>query len=162
MGAPGGPKRPAMGVTVSVITSERDIEHILEYTRRIAVLGAHPDTVKPAHFVPDYLSKNGYTIIPVNPDHPDALLWGRNPLASLADVDDVVEMVLVFRRAEHLPRHAEEILAMDPLPRVVWFQQGIRDDEVAGRLSAEGIDVVQDTCAMVMHKKLDLNDAVSL
>jgi uncharacterized protein len=151
-----------MGVIMSVVTSKRDIEHILEATRRIAVLGAHPDPDKAAHFVPDYLSRNGYTIIPVNPDYPDALLWGRNPLPSLADLDDVVEMVLVFRRPEHLPEHAEEILAMNPTPRVVWFQQGIMHDEVAGRLAAEGIQVVQDRCAMVMHKKLDLNDAVSL
>jgi uncharacterized protein len=147
---------------MSVITGKRDIERILEATRRIAVLGAHPDPGKPAHFVPDYLSKNGYTIIPVNPDYPDALLWGSNPVASLADVDDVVEMVLVFRRPEHLSVHAEEILAMKSVPSVVWFQQGIRHDEIAGRLAAEGIDVVQDMCAMVMHKKLDLNDAVTL
>ena len=147
---------------MSVVTSKRDIEHILEYTRRIAVLGAHPDPEKAAHFVPEYMSRNGDTVIPVNPDYPDALLWGMNPLPSLADLDDVVEMVLVFRSPEHLPGHAEEILAMNPVPRVVWFQQGIRHDEVAGRLAAEGIEVVQDHCVMVMHKKLDLNDAVSL
>jgi uncharacterized protein len=147
---------------VSLITNDSNIERILGATRRIAVLGAHPDEGKPAHFVPDYLSKNGYTIIPVNPDYPDVLLWGRNPLASLADLDEEVEMVLVFRRAAHLPQHADEILAMRPLPPVVWFQQGIRHEAVARRLVDADIDVVQDMCAMVMHKRLDLNDAVSL
>ncbi|CAN5815538.1 CoA-binding protein [soil metagenome] len=147
---------------MSVITNEADLERILGATRTIAVLGAHPAPAKPAHFVPDYLSKNGYTILPVNPDYPDELLWGLNPVATLADVDEAVEMVLVFRRPENLAGHAREILAMDPRPAYVWFQQGIRDDDVAGRLAAEGIDVVQDTCAMVMHKKRGLNDAVSL
>jgi uncharacterized protein len=147
---------------VSVIVDESDIERLLAATRRIAVVGAHPDRHKPAHFVPQYLSEHGYTVIPVNPDYPDELLWGRPPLASLHELDEQVEVVLVFRRREHLSRHADEVLTMSTPPTAVWFQQGIRDDAVADRLSQAGIDVVQDACMMIMHRRLDMDDAVSL
>lgn len=147
---------------MSVIDHESDIERLLGGIRHVAVLGAHPDPQKPAHFVPTYLSDNGYTVVPVNPDYPDELLWGRRPAANLFELDEPVELVLVFRRREHLAGHADEILAMNPLPTAVWFQQGIRDDAVAERLADAGIDVVQDRCMMIMHRRLDIGDGVSL
>jgi uncharacterized protein len=151
-----------MGASVAVITSEYDIERILGATRTVAVLGASPRDGRPANYVPEYLSQHGYTMIPVNPAYPDALLWGRNPVARLTDVAEPVEMVLVFRRPQDLPAHVDEILAMTPLPAYVWLQSGIRHDDVADRLSQEGIDVIQDRCMMVMHKRRNLDDAVSL
>jgi hypothetical protein len=67
-----------------------------------------------------------------------------------------VDVVDVFRASEHLPGHVAEILAMDPRPGVVWFQKGIRHDEVARELEAHGIEVVQDACMMEMHERLGL------
>lgn len=73
---------------------------------------------------------------------------------SLADLDGPVDVVDVFRCGEALPDHLEEILAMDPRPRVVWMQQGIRNGEVAQKLTDAGIDVVQDRCMYANHRRL--------
>lgn len=136
---------------------EQEITRILTGSHVVAVLGAHPDPRRPAHFVPRYLHEQGYDILPVNPVRQDGELWGRTPVATLAELRRPVDVVDVFRRSERLSAHVPDILAMDPLPKVVWFQQGIRNDEVARRLTEAGIDVVQDACMLALHKKLGLN-----
>jgi uncharacterized protein len=141
-----------------VLESTRELRRVMAESKTIAVLGAHPTPKKPAHFVPHYLHEQGYEIIPVNPTYPDATLWGQTPRSRLADIQAPVDVVEVFRRSEHLPGHLDDILAMDPRPKVVWLQEGIRNDEVAERLRDAGIDVVQDACMMVVHKEL-MSDA---
>lgn len=140
--------------------ADRDnLQRIFSSARTIAVLGAHPDPEKPAHYVPAYLEAQGYELLPVNPTYPDVTLWGHAPVARLADLERPVDLVEVFRRSEHLPGHLPDVLAMDPLPKAVWFQQGIRHEEVARQLEERGIEVVQDACMMVQHKKLGLQTA---
>lgn len=141
---------------MAILTSDEALGNVLETARTVAVLGAHPDPGKPAHFVPRYLAENGYRIVPINPGYTDRQLFGETPRAELTDLEEEIDIVDVFRRSEHLPAHADEILAMRPLPKVVWLQQGIRHDEVARELAEAGIDVVQDACMLAMHKKLGI------
>lgn len=140
------------------LTSDQDIETVVRTARTVAVLGAHPDQARPAHFVPAYLARNGFEVIPVNSAYEGAELFGRGVLADLRDVDRPVDVVDVFRRAEALPQHVDEILSMSPLPKVVWFQKGIRNDEVASRLIAAGIEVVQDRCLKMEHGRTRVAD----
>ena len=137
-----------------------DPARILRSARTVAVLGAHDRPDRPAHYVPDYLERQGYRILPVNPDLAHATLWGRSPTATLAELDEPVDVVVVFRRSERIPGHVDDILAMRPRPEVVWLQQGIRDDAAAARLEAEGIVVVQDACMLKEHRRAGL-DAVA-
>jgi predicted CoA-binding protein len=65
-------------------------------------------------------------------------------------------MLDVFRRAELLPQHVDEILGMPHRPKVVWFQLGIRNDTVAATLEAAGITVVQDRCTLAEHRRLGI------
>lgn len=141
------------------LPSREELERILVSAHTVAVLGAHPDPDKPAHYVPAYLQAQGYEVLPVNPTYPGVALWGHEPAATLAELQAPVDVVEVFRRSEHLPDHVADILAMEPLPAVVWLQQGIRHPEVARELEANGITVVQDACMMVQHKKLGLQTA---
>jgi len=138
------------------IRSHEDLVRILTDSHVVAVLGAHPDPKKPAHFVPAYLHQQGYAIVPVNPIYPEAELWGSKPTATLAELRRPIDVVDVFRRSEYLSDHLPDILDMDPLPKVVWFQQGVRNDDVAERLVEAGIDVVQDACMLALHKKFGL------
>jgi uncharacterized protein len=129
-----------------------DLRSRLAAARRIAVLGAHPDPVKPAHYVPDYLHGRGYRVLPVNPGHVGEMLWDEPVRATVAEIAPPVDVVDVFRRSELLDAHLDDILAARP--RLVWLQSGIRNDAFARRLEDAGIAVIQDRCLMVEHRRM--------
>lgn len=136
-----------------ILTGDQAAAEVLARSRVVAVLGAQRAPHLPAHYVPDYLHQNGYRILPVNPSHVGHVLWGEPVRARLDELSEPLDMVDVFRRAERLDDHLPELLALRPLPRVVWFQLGIRNDRVAAGLAAAGIDVIQDRCTMADHRR---------
>ena len=130
------------------------IASILRTARTVAVLGAHFEAQRPAFYVPDYLHDSGYTVLPVNGTLVGRTLWGAPVVGALTELTVPVDVVDVFRRAEALPAHVDEILAMKPLPKVVWFQSGVRNDAVARTLEGAGITVVQDRCMLADHRAM--------
>lgn len=131
------------------IVDDRQIESIATGARVVAVLGANVDPSRPAHYVPAALHRRNVRILPVSSRFVGEELFGEPVRASLADLREPVDIVDVFRRSSDVAAHLSEILAMDPLPKVVWLQSGIRDDATADELVKNGIDVVQDRCLMV-------------
>jgi predicted CoA-binding protein len=131
-----------------------DVAQVLRLARVVAVLGAHPEMSRPAHYVPAYLLAAGYRILPVNPGFAGETLFGEVVRETLTELTEPVDVVDVFRRSGELPAHVPDILAMAPLPKVVWLQLGIRHDEVAGQLVAAGVDVIQDRCMLRDHRRL--------
>ncbi len=136
------------------------LREILSTSPTIAVLGVHREPDKAAFYVPEYLHDEGYRIIGVNPNFVEQTLFGERVRATLAEIGEPVDMVDVFRRAEQIPMHVEDILAMKPRPRVVWFQLGIRNDDAAKILEAAGITVVQNRCTLADHQRLGLGAPV--
>lgn len=136
------------------LSNDEELKRIYESASTIAVVGAHPDSEKPAHYVPAYLQERGYRILPINPGYEGQELWGEPVRATLTELEEAVDVVDFFRRSEALPDHIDEILAMEPRPTVVWLQQGIRKDEFARTLIEAGIDVVQDRCMYANHERL--------
>jgi len=135
-----------------------DLEHvrrILETSPTIAVLGVHTDTFKPAHYVPAYLSEHGYRILGVNPTFAGQELFGERVVASLDELTVKADLVDVFRRPSALPDHVDQLIRY--APRVVWFQLGIRNDEVARTLEAAGIEVIQSRCTLADHRRFGLD-----
>ena len=129
----------------NLVDSPEGIEAILRECRRIAVLGIKTETQRdrPAFYVPEYMARAGYDIVPVPVYFPDATeIMGRPVYRTLADVPQPVDMVNVFRRSHDIPPHLPDILAAHP--KVVWIQTGIRNDAVAEALARAGIQVVQD------------------
>ena len=139
---------------MTLLTGKPDVMRVLEESKVVAVIGFHRDPGKPAHYVPEYLDRQGYTVIPVNP----ALaargesFFGRAAVSTLAELTESVDVVEIFRRSDKVRDHLDDILAMQPLPKVVWMQQDIRDDVVAAVLTAAGIDVIQDRCMLADHR----------
>lgn len=132
-----------------LIDTREGLRTLLQDTRRIAVLGIKPaSTGQPAYYVPEYAQRAGYDIVPVPVYYPELTeLLGAPVYRRLADIPGDVDMVNVFRRANDIPPHLDDILAKRP--KSVWLQLGIRHDDVAERLAREGIDVVQDRCLLV-------------
>ena len=132
--------------------SDPELAELLRSVKSIAVLGIKDDPQQDAHRVPSYLQAHGYRILPVSPKCREVL--GEHCVATLAELGEPAELVNVFRAPQHVPGHVTEILALQPRPRAVWLQLGIRDDASAARLAAAGIRVVQDRCLMVEHRRL--------
>lgn len=129
----------------NLVDSPGGIGAILLECRRIAVLGIKTEAQRdrPAFYVPEYMARAGYDIVPVPVYFPDASeILGRPVYRKLADVPQPVDMVNVFRRSHDIPQHVPDILAARP--NVVWIQTGIRNDAVAEALARAGIKVVQD------------------
>jgi len=138
----------------NLVDDDAGLLAILREAKTVAVLGAKPGAAEPAYYVPAYLRERGYRILPVNPKIAGRELLEAHAVARLADLAEAVDVVEIFRRPEHLPAHAAEILALPWLPRVVWFQLGIRHEASAERLARVGIRVVQDRCMMPEHRRL--------
>ena len=127
---------------------------LIARTRRIAVLGIKPESHadQPAHYVPKYMLDAGFEIVPVPVYYPGVTeIVGQKVYRKLVDVPGPVDMVNVFRRPIDLMPHLEDILAKKPAS--VWLQLGIRDDAFAAELTKAGIEVVQDLCLMVEHRR---------
>lgn len=127
---------------------------ILNDVRTIAVVGASANDVRPSFFVTKYLIDKGYEVLPVNPGHAGKEILGRMTYASLADVPVAVDMVDVFRASSAVPAIVDEVLALDPLPKVIWMQLTVRHDEAAARAEAAGIKVVMNRCPKIEYARL--------
>ena len=132
------------------------LREILSGSPTVAVLGIHREPEKAAYYVPEYLHDEGYRVIGVNPELVSETLFGEQVRASLRDIGEPVDLVDVFRKPEMIPQHLDDILAMKPKPRFVWFQLGIKNDEAAKVLEQAGITVIQNRCTLADHQRLGL------
>ncbi|MEQ1606072.1 MAG: CoA-binding protein [Pyrinomonadaceae bacterium] len=139
----------------NILTTDDQIRELLCETKTIAVLGIKPESHagQPAHYVPKYMADAGYEIIPVPVYYPEVTeILGKPVYRDLTQVPGEIDMLNVFRRSEDISKHTLEILAKKP--KSVWFQLGIRNDDVAERFAEAGIKVVLDLCLMVEHRAL--------
>lgn len=132
--------------------SDDRLRDLLRSVQCIAILGAKAGAEDDAFRVPRYLQAHGFRILPINPKLDEVL--GEQAWPELGALPEAPDLVNVFRAPAHVPRHVDEILRLDPLPKGVWLQLGVRHDESAMRLRRAGIQVVQDLCLMVQHARL--------
>ena len=135
---------------------DAQLREILTSSPTIAVLGVHNEPEKAAFYVPEYLHDEGYRIIGVNPMFAGEELFGEKVRTTLAEIGEPIDVVDVFRRPEQIPEHVEDLLAMNPRPKVVWFQLGVKNEDAAKILEAAGILVVQNRCMLADHQRLGL------
>jgi hypothetical protein len=138
----------------NLLESDAQIRTLLAGVRRVAVLGIKTEAQadQPAFYVAQYLDRAGVEVVPVPVYYPEAKqILGKPVYRRLTDVPGEIDLVDVFRRPKDVPGHLEDILAKKP--KAVWLQLGIRHDEVAERLAEAGIQVVQDRCLMVDHRR---------
>jgi uncharacterized protein len=139
----------------NLVTDNTGIKALLAATRRIAVLGIKTEAQsdQASFYVPQYMAKAGYEIVPVPVYYPEAKeILGKPVYRKVADVPGRIDLLNVFRRPQDIDAHVDDILAAKPV--AVWFQLGIRNDAAAEKLARAGIKVVQDRCLMVDHRNL--------
>lgn len=129
----------------------RSPAEILAGARTIALVGASPRPERPSNSVLRYLLGQGYRVIPVRPAGPAEIL-GQRRVASLAEIDEPIDVVDVFRRAEFCPDVARQAVAAGA--GALWLQLGIVSAEARAIAETAGLDYVEDECAAIVHASL--------
>lgn len=130
------------------------IRGILNSVKTIAMVGTSPKDNRPSYFVFKYLKERGYRMIPVNPGQEGKEILGEKVYAKLADIPEPVDMVDIFRGSKYAPGIVDEVLAMQPRPRVIWMQLTVRNDEAAAKAEAAGMKVVMNRCPKIEYGRL--------
>jgi uncharacterized protein len=124
---------------------------ILADAKTIAIVGASPNPERASHNVMRYLMAQGYNCVPVRPLDSDEVL-GVPCVQTLADIDEPIDIVDVFRRSDALVRHAEEAVEVDA--GALWLQLGLVSPDARRIATNAGLDYVENECTAVVHRQL--------
>jgi predicted CoA-binding protein len=129
---------------------DASLRALLDHARTIAVVGLSPQPARPSYRVAQAMQRYGYRIVPVRPLVDEVL--GEKAYASLADIPFAIDLVNVFRAAEHVPAIVGQCLALH-LP-AIWVQEGIVHEDAAQCALAGGMTTVMDRCLLKEYVRL--------
>jgi uncharacterized protein len=129
--------------------SDEEIKQIFSL-KNVAVIGMSKNQEKAAHYVPKYLSQNGYNIMPVNPTADQIL--DKKCYSSVEDITETIDIVDVFRPSDQVLPVVKE--AITKKPKVIWLQEGIHNAEAEELARKAGIQVVFNRCMLAEHQRL--------
>ena len=129
--------------------SDEEIKQIFSL-KKIAVVGMSRHTTKAAHFVPKYLTEQGFDITPVNPNADEIL--GKKSYPNISALNHLIEIVDVFRPSEQVLPIVQDAIKLKP--KVIWLQQGIHNAEAEELARSNGIMVVFNRCMLAEHQRL--------
>jgi len=131
--------------------ADRDvIRRLLADSGTWAFVGLRDNPRRTVYEMARLLQSRGKRIVPVHPSAEEVL--GERGYAGLADVPVAIDVVGVYRRAEHAGAVADEAVAAGA--RAVWFPLGVVDEAAAERVRAAGLDVVMDRCPAIELRRL--------
>ena len=126
------------------------IRDLLRDSHTIAVVGLSSKKFRPSHGVAEYMQKEGYRIIPVNPNETEVL--GEKSYARIEDIPEHIDIVDIFRRPEFVGPLVDSAIQIGA--RIVWMQEGVVHEEAAQKARAAGLAVVMDRCILKEHMRL--------
>jgi predicted CoA-binding protein len=129
--------------------SDEEIRDILSL-KKVVVIGMSKHSSKASHYVPKYLSDNGYNITPVNPTTNEIL--DEKCYNSVSEITDEIDIVEIFRPSDQVPPVIQE--AIKKKPKVIWLQEGIHNSEAEELARKEGIKIVYNRCMLAEHQRL--------
>ena len=129
--------------------SDEQIRDILSF-KKVVVIGMSKHSSKAAHYVPKYLSDNGFDVTPVNPTADEIL--GKKCYDSVSEINEEIEIVDIFRPSDQVLLIIQE--AIKKKPKVIWLQEGIHNSEAEELARKEGIKVIFNRCMLAEHRRL--------
>jgi len=129
--------------------TDEQIRDILSF-KKVAVIGMSKHSSKAAHYVPKYLSDNGFVVTPVNPTANEIL--GKKCYDSVSEINEEIEIVDIFRPSDQVLLVIQE--AIKKKPKVIWLQEGIHNYEAEELARTAGIKVVYNRCMLAEHRRL--------
>ena len=135
------------------MTQTDTIQHILATCRTVAVVGLSPKPHRDSYEVAHYMQTHGWRIIPVNPLAKVPEILGEKVYATLSEAaqHEQIDLVDVFRNSEDVPPVADEAIAIGA--KGLWLQLGITNDPACAKAAAAGLQVVQNKCLLVEHRR---------
>ena len=134
------------------LTRDEDIKALLEGVRTIAMIGASDRPDRPSYGVMAFLQRQGYRVIPVNPQITGEHVHGEFVFRELSQIGEPIDMVDIFRRPMAAGEAVNEAIAAGA--RAVWMQLGVINAEAAARAEAAGLAVVMDRCPAIEIPRL--------
>jgi hypothetical protein len=136
------------------LTTDAEIADLLTHTRTIALVGASDRPDRASNGVMRYLQLHGYRVFPVNPQIAGTHLHGEYVWRDLHEIDDVIDMVDIFRNSAAAGDAVDEAIAVGA--KSVWMQLGVVNAEAAARAEAAGLRVVMDLCTKIEISRLNV------
>lgn len=130
---------------------DAQIESILKSVKSVALIGFSSNQARPSYFVTKYLIERGYTLYPINPGLVGQEFFGAKVYGALSDIEAPIDMVEIFRNSEAAGPLTDEALALTPLPKVIWMQLGVRNDNAAQRAEEKGVTVIMNRCPKIEY-----------
>jgi predicted CoA-binding protein len=124
--------------------NDEEITRLLQEAKTIAVVGLSSSPVRASFGVSRFLQRQGYRIVPVNPNETEVL--GERAYPSLKEVAEPVDIIDIFRRSDKVGEVIDD--AVQKRPRCIWMQEGVINREAARKAEAAGIPVVMDRCIL--------------
>jgi len=118
--------------------------------KKIAVIGMSRHPIKAAHFVPKYLSEQGFDITPINPTTNEIL--GKKCYPDISSIQHAIDVIDIFRPSEQVLSVIQD--AIKKKPKVIWLQEGIHNEEAENLAREHGIDIVFNRCMLAEHQRL--------
>ncbi len=139
--------------TIFSFQQSTEISQLLKAANTIAIVGLSPKEDRPSNMVGRYLIAAGFTVYPINPGQKEIL--GNKCYPALRDLPFAIDIVDIFRKSEDVLPIVVEALALQNLPKAIWMQKGIKNEEAAELARNQGIMVVMDRCIKVDHENLN-------
>lgn len=130
------------------MTNDDQIAKVLAAAKTIAVVGLSDKPWRPSYGVSSYMQKQGYRIIPVNPNIEASL--GEKAYRRLEDMPEEIDIVNIFRKPERVGAIVDSAIRLGA--KCVWMQEGVYDHAAAGRAYAAGLTVIENRCILKYHR----------
>ena len=124
--------------------NDAEIKKLFQEAKTIAVVGLSNNPMRASFGVARFLQRQGYRIIPVNPNEKEVL--GERAYATVSELPEPVDIVDVFRRSEHVPAVVDDVLQKGT--NCIWMQEGVVNEAAGKKAETAGIPVVMDRCIL--------------
>ena len=133
------------------MNSDRKIVESILKMKIIAVVGISANSQRPSNYVSDYMKKNGYKIIPVNPFHDNIL--NETSFPNLLNIPYPVDVVNVFRRSEFVLPIIKDAIKIKA--KAIWLQDGVISEEGAELAAEAKLLFIMNDCLLRKHRELN-------